>query len=63
LLSACDSGFGEVQSGEGVAGLGQEFQLAAAQSVVATLCQIPDAQTVTLLESFFSLLGRRSQQG
>lgn len=53
VLSACETGLGEVQSGEGVWGLLRAFQLAGSQNVMGSLWKISDEATVTFMEAFY----------
>jgi CHAT domain-containing protein/tetratricopeptide (TPR) repeat protein len=52
-LSACDTGSGEAQFGEGVMGLRRGFVQAGAQSLLMTLWPISDETTVQIMLDFY----------
>ncbi|HXG12700.1 MAG TPA: CHAT domain-containing tetratricopeptide repeat protein [Gemmataceae bacterium] len=59
-LSACETGLGQQQGGEGYVGFAQALFLAGSRSLVLSLWQVDDQATALLMRRFYqNLLGRR----
>jgi len=57
-LSACQTGIGKLQKGQGMMSLSKGFYYAGAKSLVNTLWKINDKSTVTLMEYFYEGLSQ-----
>jgi MYXO-CTERM domain-containing protein len=57
-LSACETGLGEIQSGDGVHGLRRALAIAGAETVVMSLWKVDDAATRDLMIAYYRRLRR-----
>ena len=56
VLSACESGVGEMQAGEGIISIAKSFIQSGAQSIVTTLWNVNDEKTKELMTYFYQNL-------
>ncbi len=53
VLSACESGIGELQKGEGIVSMASGFSYAGAKSIITTLWAVNDQTTSQIMTDFY----------
>jgi len=56
VLSACQTGLGEIKNGEGIKGLRRAFELTGVRSLICTLWSVDDLSSAILMERFYKYL-------
>ncbi|WP_170110759.1 CHAT domain-containing protein [Flavilitoribacter nigricans] len=60
VLSACETGTGELEKGEGIMSLARRFAYAGCQSIVSSLWQVNAQSTASIMKAFYEQLADQS---
>jgi len=58
VLSACNTGFGKLEKGEGVMNMARAFHFSGVSSIVMSLWKVPDKETKKIMVAFYEHLSK-----
>ena len=56
VLSACNTGYGKINKGEGALSLSREFTKSGSKSILSTLWSVSDASSIKIMDGFYDKL-------
>lgn len=62
VLSACNTGFGTLETGEGVMSLARAFHFAGVPSIIMSLWKVPDKETAMVITEFYNNLAKKKSK-
>jgi CHAT domain-containing protein len=62
ILSACNTGFGKLNKGEGIIGLARGFFQAGCRSLLATLWSVSDKTSLSIIDGFYTELEKQQSK-
>jgi CHAT domain-containing protein/Tfp pilus assembly protein PilF len=62
VLSACNTGFGKIEAGEGIMSLARGFMYAGVPSIISTLWSVNDQSTSIIIKDFYKYLYEKDEK-
>ncbi len=62
VLSACNTGFGKIETGEGVMSLARAFHFVGVPAIIMSLWKVPDKETSLVITEFYKSIAKKNSK-